>query len=904
MKEERLHRALEALLRAGLWESSAWEEGIFPLESSEWEALYGLATRQTVLGVVWEGIRRLPSGWGPPRPLMARWLLAAERLAEVHRRMEARMQELQNKWNQNGWTAVLLKGHRVASMYPKPERRTCGDIDWYFPYPEEGKKAAGWVESKGNILETDSDGDIHYTWIDTVVEHHQRWEHLSSPSGMRCLRQLEAEEGYVSWKGGQVLAPLSDLVMLNTHILKHALGLGVGLRQLCDMAMAYRFYQGSYDTTKLKKLIQRLGLKKWTDLLHSVLVEVIGLPESCLPFPLEKRKDTHALMKQVWEGGNFGMHRDEQENYQQKGRWAKIRYWAAGILPTMSLFVQYAPKECFWRPVGLLKHRIWKCLPKELGRQLAWGWRLSKPYQLAIGASALIDLAGMGLSLASIYFSKRAIDVATGTLEGDLWWNAGWMVACILLSMVMGIGNPWITERVYLKFQMRLQIRLNNSMMAASWKESQRWHTGDILNRLTQDAEEVVQLMVYTLPSVGVTLVKLLASFGFLCVLDARMAWILLASTPLLLLSKLYYKKMRHLSKEWKKCDSRIVSVLQENMTARMLIASLGAEEVRKSLLKEEQENRYRVGMEQLKFSTYSKGVLRTVFNGGYFLAFLFGIYYLSKQLISFGTMIAFIQLVGRVQGPVLQLIGFVPGLIRVRASVERMMELEDGGSGRMRTPICLDEVEALEVREVHFGYHTRKVLEDLTVTLRRGEPLAIVGPTGAGKTTLIRLMAGVLEPDDGSIVLKNGDEEWNVAAIDRLNFVYVPQGNSLFSGTIRENLQMVNRHASEERLKEVLELACADFVWSLPQGWDTLIGEKGFGLSEGQAQRLAVARALLLPGKVWIFDEVTSALDVHTAQRLVTNLLEAGREKILLFVTHDTTLKERCAQVLTLERG
>ena len=164
--------------------------------------------------------------------------------------------------------------------------------------------------------------------------------------------------------------------------------------------------------------------------------------------------------------------------------------------------------------------------------------------------------------------------------------------------------------------------------------------------------------------------------------------------------------------------------------------------------------------------------------------------------------------------------------------------------------------------------------------------------------------MAGVLEPDDGCIVLKSGDEEWNVAGIDRLNFVYVPQGNSLFSGTIRENLQMVNRHASEERLKEVLELACADFVWSLPQGWDTMIGEKGFGLSEGQAQRLAVARALLLPGKVWIFDEVTSALDVHTAQRLVTNLLEAGREKILLFVTHDTTLKERCAQVLTLERG
>lgn len=903
MNGDRLHRALVDLLRAGLWERPEWKEGLFPLETSEWEALYRLAARQTVLGVVWEGIRLLPSGWGPPRSLMARWLLAVERLAEAHRCMEMRMRELQEGWNRHGLTAVLMKGHRVASMYPKPERRACGDIDWYFPVPSEWRRALRVAEAQGAMPEMDSDGDLHYTWKDTLVEHHRRWDHLSSPSGRRFLKQLEGEEGYADWNGGKVLAPLSDLVMLNTHILKHALVLGVGLRQLCDLAMAYRFYQGSYDTKRLKEIIQRLGLRKWTELLHSVLVEVIGLPESCLPFPLEKRREVHGLMRQVWKDGNFGMHRDEQESYQQKGRWGKMKYMVSGFSEKVNGLVRYAPGECFWRPVGLLKHRLLKCLPKELGRQMAWVWQLSKPYRGAIGASAVVDLIGMILSLVAIYCSKRAIDVATGASAGDLWTYAAGMVVCILGSMLAGICNPWITERVYLKFQMRLQTLLNDRLMAASWKESQRWHTGDILNRLTKDGEEVVQLVVYTLPSVVVTGVKLLASFGFLCLLDARIAWILLASTPLLLLSKLYYKKMRLLSREWKQCDSRIVSVLQENMTARMLIASLGAERVRKSLLQEEQETRYRVGMEQLKFSTYSKGVLRTVFNGGYFLAFLFGIYYLSKQLISFGTMIAFIQLVGRVQGPVLQLIGFVPGLIRVRASVERMMELEDCGSGRVRSQLCLEQVDSLEIRNVHFGYPARQVLEGLSVTVRRGEPLAVVGPTGAGKTTLIRLVAGILEPDSGSIVLKRGEQEWDPAGVDRLNFVYVPQGNSLFSGTIRENLQMVDAQASEERLKEVLEQACADFVWSLPQGWDTTIGEKGMGLSEGQAQRLAVARALLLPGNVWIFDEVTSALDASTARRLVDHLLEAGRDKIVLFVTHDGALKERCAQVLTLKR-
>ena len=904
MNEERLHRALGCLLRAGLWEQPEWEEGVFPLAEAEWGALFRLACRQTVQGVVFEGIRKLPEAWCPPRKVLAMWLLAVEQLAKEHARVEARMLEQAAWWKQRGITAIVLKGQGVAAMYPVPERRVCGDIDWYFPNRQEWSAASRIAEEKGCTVETDSDGDMHYMYIDTLTEHHRHWEHLSNPFQKRRLKRLEEAEGYADWRGIKVLAPIPDLVQLNTHILKHALVLGIGLRQLCDLAMAYRHYAGSYDTAKLKEQLKRLGLWKWTALLHTVLVEVIGVPLSYLPFPLEKRVDIEPLVRQIWKDGNFGMHRDTEQAFQEKGRWERCKYLVAGIPEKMGLFVKYAPAEWCWRPIGLLKHRILNSFPKETGRQMAWVWRLSKPHQGAIAWSALIDLLGMGLSLVAIYFSKQAIDVATGSSEGHLWWNAGIMVACIIGSMLAGICNPWITERVYLKYQMRLQTLLNDRLMAASWKESQQWHTGDILNRLTKDCEEVVQLVVYTLPSVGVTLVKLLASFGFLCMLDTRIAWILLASTPLLLLSKVYYKRMRALSREWKTCDSRIVSVLQENMTARMLIASLGAEEVRKSLLEEEQANRYRVGMEQLKFSTYSKGVLRSVFNGGYFLAFLLGIYYLSKNLISFGTMIAFIQLVGRVQGPVLQLIGFVPGLIRVRASVERMMELDECGGGRKRREECVETAEALEVRKVHFGYQRRKVIEDLAVTVKPGEPLAVVGPTGAGKTTLIRLVAGILEPDRGSIVLKAEGQEWDTASLHRLNFVYVPQGNSLFSGTIRENLQLVDRSVSEERLKEVLDLACADFVWNLPSGLDTEIGEKGFGLSEGQAQRLAIARALLLPGVVWIFDEVTSALDAGTAKRLVRNLIDAGKEKIVLFVTHDAALKEQCAQVLSMERA
>ena len=220
---------------------------------------------------------------------------------------------------------------------------------------------------------------------------------------------------------------------------------------------------------------------------------------------------------------------------------------------------------------------------KNTIKQIQWIRKESKPFHASILYSTIIDLISMCLSLAAIYFSKQAIDIATGNQSGDLWAHAILMIACILGSMITGILNPWMIEKTSLKFQMKMQMLLNGRIMAASWKNAQQWHTGDILNRMVKDCNEVIQLVVYTVPSLCVTLVELMAALVFLFVLDSRIAWLVLFSTPLLLLSKIYYKRMRKLSKEWKKDDSHVTSVLQENTTARMLIASLGAEKVRKT---------------------------------------------------------------------------------------------------------------------------------------------------------------------------------------------------------------------------------------------------------------------------------------------------------------------------------
>jgi len=231
-------------------------------------------------------------------------------------------------------------------------------------------------------------------------------------------------------------------------------------------------------------------------------------------------------------------------------------------------------------------------------------------------------------------------------------------------------------------------------------------------------------------------------------------------------------------------------------------------------------------------------------------------------------------------------------------------MELDEGekevecGMVRVRPPL------SLRLRNVSFRYDDRDVIDGFNAVIHPGKPAAIVGSSGKGKTTLIRLMLALIKPDRGEIVMETPDGTVPVSAATRANFAYVPQGNSLFSGTIRENLLLADPSASAEQLQHALETACAGFVYLLPDGLDTTVGESGYGLSEGQAQRIAITRALLCDSPVWLFDEITSALDSETSQQLVTNIMQAGREKTMIFVTHDRRLAGRCTQIITTDPG
>lgn len=536
-------------------------------------------------------------------------------------------------------------------------------------------------------------------------------------------------------------------------------------------------------------------------------------------------------------------------------------------------------------------------------KQLRWAWQLTRGYRWQTAMNILLGTLSLLFGLSFIYASKSAVDIATGAASGSLRTTAAAIVASVVLGLLTGQWASWLAERVRIRMTIALQQSLVASQMRTLWEDAGRWHTGDLLVRVGTDSREVVQMVAVTFPSLCVTLLRLLASLSFLWMIDPVLAGMILVISPLFLFSKLYYRKMRSLSKEVKEMESRVGVVLQENLKQRLLIRGLRLLGVCEEKYRSQQEKIKEVRDKQLHFSVLTQTLLKCTFNGGYLLAFLWGIFRLHAGLISFGTLTAFLQLVGRIQNPVLAIIAFVPAAIRCRAAIDRLMELYEGEREDGGKPFVIPCPLCLTFQSVGFRYESREVFDRFSAIMHPGVPTAIAGATGRGKTTLIRLLLALVRPERGQL----GFLSWTgslipLSAHTRTNFLYVPQGNTLFSGTIRENLLMAVPTASDAQLEEALHIACAEFAYSLPQGLYTLVGESGHGLSEGQAQRIAIARSLLhCDSSVWLFDEPTSALDSATAGRLTENLLKAGEDKILIFVTHDSRLMGACSQVIRI---
>ncbi|MBB6130780.1 ABC transporter ATP-binding protein [Mucilaginibacter lappiensis] len=536
---------------------------------------------------------------------------------------------------------------------------------------------------------------------------------------------------------------------------------------------------------------------------------------------------------------------------------------------------------------------------RQLLYQVRWGWFLTKGYRSQLSLYFLLELLVIIMSILFVYYSKRAVDISMNVEHGNLKLTITLMVLCGMTGLLVRLLSVWINEKTKLSMTVSFQNTLVKKQMHSVWKYVKRFHTGDLMVRMNADSGEVVQMLCNTALACLITGLRLFALLGFLWYFDPMLAVMIIAISPLFLFSKIYFRKMRKLSQEVKRSESLIGNLMQENLRFRLLIRALGLISIRQRKFEQNQQQNYQLKLDQLSFLTFTQGVMKFAINAGYLLTFIWGIYRLHVHQITFGTMTAFLQLVGRIQTPMLSLIAFFPSFIRFRTSAERLIEIENVEPDDNLTPRRLNDIKSIAFKNVSFRYEDSAVIDNLNTGMNVGEPTAIIGASGKGKTTFIRLLLALIKPDNGEIIVEDKHDRYKISSEYRLNFAYVPQGNTLFAGTVCENLDGGDGAMSEEKLNYALYLACAEFVHDLPEGLNTKVGESGYGLSEGQAQRISIARALIRDCSVWLFDEVTSALDGKTTALLMERILTAGKDKIVIFVTHDLNLAEKCSQVI-----
>ena len=524
---------------------------------------------------------------------------------------------------------------------------------------------------------------------------------------------------------------------------------------------------------------------------------------------------------------------------------------------------------------------------------LSWLWNNSRGIRWYTLVRIMAGIGQVSSSLMMVWLSRRFIDetIRTGSAN-DVLQMVVLLVLAVLCGVVLRQVGYWLTTAAGVRQSNAMRLRIFSGLFRRQLFMGDELHSGDITSRMAKDIEQVTTVTTDTLPQIVITMIQLCGSFLLMRWFDEWLAWALLLFTPLaIIFGKLIARRLKQMTLDIRQDESRIQMQVQEGMEHNAVLRSLGSEQWVTNRLDTMQQRLRGNMMRRMRFTVITRFIMGCAFGLGYLLAFIWGGIGLRNGTITFGVMTSFLQLVGMIQGPVLQLLNMVPGVIHAMASIDRLEELnseqvavnnaklvDSGASGS----ITMDDVC------FHYANGDRFVIDHLTHRFKLGSKTSIMGETGIGKTTLFRLMLGFIEPTSGSVAVGG-------------QLCFVPQGNTLMSGTIRYNLQLAKPDATDNELREVLHIACADFVFDLPEGLDTELGERGSGLSEGQAQRIAIARGLLRGGDIFLLDEISSSLDEATERELFTRLFTAYPQKTILFITHRSAVSALCDDILTL---
>ena len=555
---------------------------------------------------------------------------------------------------------------------------------------------------------------------------------------------------------------------------------------------------------------------------------------------------------------------------------------------------------------GKIRQKVRDGSLQEMWREAKWMFTYIRRYRAVVGIHILLGILGTALSLLSSVAMKTLIDVVTGFQTGAIFTAAAWMAGMLLGSAGMQALSSRIAAVINIRVQNGIQAEIYDRMLRTDWASLEQFRSGDLLNRLNTDVTSVSGGVTGLLPSFVTAAVQFLGSLIIILCYDPVMALIALIGAPLsVLCSRTLVRRMRSYNRRMKDISSEVMSFHEDSLRNLTSIKAFGIMDGFRDRMCAMQGKYRETYLDYNRFSVIAGFVMSLV---GLLVSagcFGWGVYRLWTHAISYGAMMMFLQLTTMLRSAFSSLIGLVPTAVSITTSAGRLMaiaDLPEEPGARETAPV--PDACTVELRDVTFAYPGGEpVLEHVDFRARPGEVVALTGASGEGKTTMIRLMLGLVRPESGSVRLIGADGQClPVSAATRAAFSYVPQGNTVFAGTIADNLRMVRPEATDAELIAALETACAyDFVRQLPDGIYARTGELGHGLSEGQAQRIAVARAVLRGAPVLLLDEATSALDEATEQRMLQNLMHSGRVQTCVLITHRAATAERCPRRYTL---
>lgn len=548
---------------------------------------------------------------------------------------------------------------------------------------------------------------------------------------------------------------------------------------------------------------------------------------------------------------------------------------------------------------------------REMWNETKWLYSYAAKYKWLIVIYIVIGLFATGLALAASLVTKNLINEVLG---GKI------SAAAVALYVFLGLSGIAVSA-LNRRLSAKISLRVNNEIRAdvfgkfisTTWEEVSAFHSGDLLNRINGDVSTVADSVIGWIPSVTIKSAQFIGAIAIICYYDAAMALLSLISIPAAaLISSLLLRKMRSYGTKIREAGSELMSFFEESLQNIQTVKAFGLSQSLDGRLAQLQKIYYDTSLE---YNALSVKVTSGMSVLGLFVSYLcmgWCIFRLFTGAIDIGTMVLFIQLSSYLSSSISSLISSVPTVISATVSAGRIISVlnlpreEEDESLAAREIADFGEAPEIEFRDVSFGYKNGgKVFSEVNLTVAPGEFAAFVGPSGGGKTTLLRLLLGLVKPQSGKATLSAKGKTTEISSVTRRIFTYVPQEKAMFSGTVAEMLRLFSPEATDEEINAALKAACAyDFVATLPEGINTPLGERGAGFSEGQNQRLAIARAVLRKAPVLLLDEATSALDLETERRVLENITALCRGKTLIVMTHRESVLPLCDSVYRISGG